>query len=81
MITAIISAFLFVMVSFVLRFTVFKRQAISKPKASWLSFLFAIIATTLCTLLSGGQQQSTLITGFATILICYNVLSYQKTNL
>ena len=81
MITAAISAFLFVMLSVIMRFTLFKRQAISKMKASWISFLFAVIATTVCTLMSGGEQQSTLITGFATMLICYNILSYQKINL
>lgn len=49
------------------------RQPLSKIKASWLSFAFALIATTVCTLLFGGEQQSTLLTGFATMLVCYNI--------
>ena len=72
---AIASAFLFILISCVLRYGYYKFP-IDKIKASWISFLFAAIATTICTLSSNGEQQGTLISGFATMLICYNVLSY-----
>lgn len=76
MIIATGCACLFILISLVLRFGYYKFP-IDKIKASWMSFFFAAIATTICTLLSGGEQQSTLITGFATMLICYAILTFQ----
>lgn len=62
------------LIAVVLRYTVFQ-QPIEKIKASWISFGFAVVATTICTLLAGGEQQSTLITGFATMILCYNIFT------
>ncbi len=75
---AITSSLLFILVAAVMRFAYYKFP-IDKLKATWISFIFAAIATTICTLLSG-EQQSTLITGFATMLICYNILCYNPFN-
>ena len=72
---AIGSAFLFILISLVLRYGYYKFP-IDKIKASWMSFLFAAIATTICAMILGTEQQHTLISGFATMLICYNILCY-----
>lgn len=75
---AISSSLLFILIAVVMRFAYYKFP-IDKLKASWISFLFAAIATTVCTLVTG-EQQSTLITGFATMLLCYNILCYNPFN-
>lgn len=75
MLTQILCAILFIIVSIILRF-VFYRTPIDKVKAGWISFALAVFATAVCTLMSGSQQ-NTAITGFATMLVCYNVLSYK----
>ena len=62
----------FSVIAFILRVSVF-RNVVPKVKASWLSFFLAVIATTICTLIFNGEQQSTLLTGFATMLVCYNI--------
>lgn len=71
---AISIAVLFVLVAIILRYMVFQ-QPTDKIKASWVSFALAVVATTVFTLISNGEQQDTLITGFATMLVSYNVLS------
>ena len=74
--TQIICALIFILISAVQRFALFKKP-MEKPKAGWFCFGYAILATVICTLISNGQQ-STLITGFATMLITYNILIYTK---
>lgn len=64
---------LFVLLAIVLRRVIIKKS-LEKINASWISFGLAIVATTICTLIAGGEQQSTLITGFATMLFVYNIL-------
>lgn len=64
---------LFVLLAIVLRRVIIKKP-LEKINSSWISFGFAIVATTICTLISDGEQQSTLITGFATMLFVYNIL-------
>lgn len=78
MIISIVCSVLFVFIAVILRFVYYKFP-IDKIKASWISFLFALIATTLCTLISG-EQQGTLVTGFITMLLCYNILCYNPFN-
>lgn len=75
MIISIISASLFILISAVMRYAYYKFP-IDKLKASLISFLFAVIATTICTLIAG-EPQGTVISGFVTMLICYNILSYR----
>ncbi len=74
MVISILCSILFVMIAAIMRFAYYKFP-IEKIKASGISFLFATIATTICSIISG-EQQGTLITGFFTMLICYNLLSY-----
>ena len=62
----------FSVIAFIMRIVCFKSQ-VSKVKASWISFVLAVIATSICTLINNGEQQSTLLTGFATMLVCYNI--------
>lgn len=64
---------LFVLLAIVLRQVIIKKP-LEKINSSWISFGLAIVATTICTLIAGGEQQSTLITGFATMLFVYNIL-------
>lgn len=71
--TAISISALFVLLAIILRRVIIKKT-LEKINASWISFGLAIVATTICTLISGGEQQSTLITGFATMLFVYNIL-------
>lgn len=71
--TAISISALFVLLAIVLRHVIIKKP-LEKINASWISFGLAIVATTICTLIAGGEQQSTLITGFATMLFVYNIL-------
>lgn len=71
--TAISISALFVLLAIVLRHVIIKKP-LKKINASWISFGLAIVATTICTLIAGGEQQSTLITGFATMLFVYNIL-------
>ncbi|MBR2525373.1 hypothetical protein IKE67_02795 [bacterium] len=80
MVIAIVSSLLFVFISVIMRF-VYYRFPIDKVKASWIAFFYAVLATTISTLISGGQQQSTLITGFATMLLCYTILTFQPYKL
>ena len=62
----------FSIIAFIMRVAIF-RTSVPKVKASWLSFFLAVIATSICTLIFNGEQQSTLLTGFATMLVCYNI--------
>ena len=79
MVTSFICSLLLVFVAAIMRFAYYKFP-IDKIKASWISFILAAIATTICTLVSG-QQQGTLITGFITMLLCYNILIFQPYKL
>ncbi len=74
MILAIITSLLFIVIAIIIRYTIVQKP-LEKAKASWLCFGLAIGATMVCTLISGGEQQSTLITGFATMLLSYNILN------
>ena len=76
---AVISSLLFVLISLIMRFAYYKFP-IDKMKASTFSFVFAAIATTICTLILGNQQYL-FITGFATMLICYSILIFQPYKL
>lgn len=76
---AIASAFLFVLISAVMRFAYY-RFPIDKMKASCMSFGFAAIATTICTIVTG-EQQYVFITGFITMLLCYSILVFQPYKL
>ncbi len=75
MIIAIVSSLLFVFISVVMRFAYY-RFPIDKFKASCISFVFAAIATTICTLITG-KQDNVFITGFITMLLCYSILIFQ----
>ena len=76
---AIASSLLFVLISLVLRFAYY-RFPIDKMKASTFSFIFAAVATTVCTVLLGSQQYL-FITGFITMLLCYSILVFQPYKL
>lgn len=62
----------FILVAIIIRYT-FVQKPLEKPHASWISFILAIIGTTICTLIAG-EPQGTVITGFVTMLLSYNIL-------
>lgn len=74
MVLAVIVSLLFILIAIIIRYSI-AQHPIEKAKSSWICFGLAIGATMVCTLISGGEQQSTLITGFATMLLSYNILS------
>ncbi|MGN1125569.1 MAG: hypothetical protein ACI4SM_05220 [Candidatus Gastranaerophilaceae bacterium] len=69
---SIILCILFFIIAIIIRFSILQNR-MSQMSASWTSFALAVIATTICTLITQ-EQQGTLITGFATMLLCYSVL-------
>lgn len=62
----------FVVIAIIVRYS-FIQKPLEKIHASWISFLLAIIATTICTLVAG-EPQGTVISGFVTMLLTYNIL-------
>ena len=62
----------FVVLAIIVRYS-FIQKPMEKAHASWISFIFAIIGTTICTLIVG-EPQGTVITGFVTMLLSYNIL-------
>ena len=62
----------FVLIAIIIRYS-FVQKPFEKPQASWISFILAIIGTTTCTLIAG-EPQGTIITGFVTMLLSYNIL-------
>lgn len=62
----------FVVIAIIVRYS-FIQKPLEKINASWISFLLAIIATTICTLVAG-EPQGTVVSGFATMLLTYNIL-------
>lgn len=62
-----------ILIAVIVRY-MFIQHPVAKPTASWICFGFAVVATTACTLLAGGEPQGTLVSGFATMLIVYNLM-------
>lgn len=62
-----------ILIAVIIRY-MFIKHPVEKPVASWICFGFAVLATMTCTLLSGGEPQGTLMSGFATMLVVYNVM-------
>ena len=76
--TQIFCSLLFIFIAGLWRFLVLK-SPVDKTKAGWISFVFAVFSTTLCTLMYNGEPQDTVITGFVTMLITYNILSVKQS--
>lgn len=63
---------IFVVVAIIIRYS-FIQKPLERIHASWVSFILAVIGTTLCTLITG-EPQGTVISGFVTMLLTYNIL-------
>ena len=73
MLTSYILLVTFVIISIVFRFAI-RKYPVRKIPASWVSFTFGVISTTICTLLYKAPQ-STLVSGFLTMLLTYAILT------
>lgn len=61
----------FVIIAIIIRYS-FVQKPLEKINATWICFILAVIATTICTLIAG-EPQGTIISGFVTMLLTYNI--------